>query len=117
MLERELEAWIIECGTRFGWRTWHVPMPMRPIGGKKFVPEKRAKGLPDLFMLHEDPARLIIAEVKIDTPLSDEQREFLRLCEGVAQDMPVETRTVGVYVFRPGMQQAIEDMLRSKVLF
>jgi hypothetical protein len=116
-LEREFESWIIECGQRFGWRTWHVPAPMRPIGGKKFVPETRAKGLPDLFMLHEDPPRLIIAEVKgISGTLSPEQREFLRLAQGVAEDIPIEFRPIGVYVFKPGMEKAIEDLLRSKVI-
>lgn len=127
MNERQFQAWIIEVAERFGWRCWHVGAPMRPIGGNKFVPEPRARGLPDLFLLHDDPPRLIFAEVKGEKgTLSVEQQEFLRLARQVAewsnelepgaQGIAVGSKTIGVYVWQPGMEQAIEDALRSKVL-
>lgn len=98
-------------------------------GGQKWVPARRAAGLPDLFMLHADPPRLIIAEVKgTGGKLSDAQREFLTLARGVGdltsclfESVPYEgferaVRSVGVYVFEPGMEDAIEQMLRTRVL-
>lgn len=86
MNENEFLGWILDVAARGGWRAWHVPMPVRPIPGGKFVAERRAKGLPDLLLLHDDPPRLIFAEVKgPDGKLSDEQREFLQLASGVSQ--------------------------------
>lgn len=82
--EREFQGWIIETAQRFGWRVWHVPTPMRPVGGGKFVPDPRGAGLPDLILFHSDPPRLIFAEVKVNEPLSDVQREFLRFARAVA---------------------------------
>lgn len=126
MKETEFQGWVIDCAKRFGWRCWHVPTPMRPIGGNKFVPESRAKGLPDLILLHDDPPRMILAELKNETgELSDEQREFLRLARDVAaRSRDITTlpgrgrsdRVIGVYVWRPGVEDLIEAILRGKVM-
>jgi hypothetical protein len=113
---------------------------MRPIGGGKLVPEPRAAGLPDLYLLHENPPRLIFAELKDKGgKLSDEQAEFLRLARGLADAFRVHQHAVrevlaahgavdfhdvgaddavpvGVYVWRPGDEPKVETILRSKVL-
>lgn len=118
-LEREFESWIIAVAERFRWRVWHVPAPMRAIPGGKMVPEVRARGLPDLIMLSEDAPLLIFAEVKRKGgKLSEEQRLFLDLARAVgdASEAQSGTRLVGAYVFEPGMEDAIETVLRSKVL-
>jgi hypothetical protein len=131
--EREFQGWILDVAKRFGWRVWHVPTPMRPIGQNKFAPDPRGRGLPDLIMLHDDPPRLILAEVKLETGvLSEDQREFLKLARGVARsataisvvDPPdpglgldlARHSPVGVYVWRPGNEALIEATLKSKVL-
>ena len=138
MNEREFQGWILDVAARFGWRVWHVPAPMRPVGGSRFVPEKRAAGLPDLILLHADPPRLIFAEVKdADGRVSDEQAEFLRLARGVhdgldrhfdavleafaryipeAREALEWINPIGVYVWRPGAESMIEAILRGKVM-
>lgn len=90
---------------------------------RRFVGAKRAAGLPDLFMLHDDPPRMIIAEVKgTGGELSDKQREFLQAARLVAdamaddQEQSYPVRVVGVYAWTPADQPIIEQMLRSKVL-
>lgn len=129
MKEREFQGWVTEVARRFGWKVWHVPMPMRPIGGGKMVPDTRGRGLPDLIMFHKDPPRLIFAELKGDGrhPISTEQMEFLRLARGVvgafddlvAFDQPAGAPTrapLGVYSWRPGSEDIIEAILRGKVM-
>lgn len=144
MKEREFIGWILDLAARGGWRVWHVPYPVRPVGNGRFVPEPRAKGLPDLIMLHDDPPRLVFAEVKgPGGKLSEEQVEFLRLARGVADGhrriaeavndlaaaaaeavraagMDAELNTMpalmGVYSWRPGVEALIESILIGKVM-
>lgn len=127
MKEKDFQGWVVDVAQRFGWRVWHVPTPMRPIGQNKFVPDPRGRGLADLIMLHDDPPRLIFAELKGDGGvLSEEQREFLRLARQVAtgtvtfdgyrDGIPDMQRPVGVYIWRPGNEELIEATLRGKVL-
>lgn len=125
-LEREFSKWVTDTAVRLGWRWWHSPTPMRPIGNKKFVPDPKGRGLPDLFLLHDDPPRLILAELKTETgDLSDEQREFLGLARDVAneirQRIAVEDRSflianpapLSVHVWRPCDRDFIEAILRG----
>ena len=132
MKESAFQGWVVEVAQRFGWRIWHVPMPVRPIPGGKFVPDRRGRGLPDLIMLHDDPPRLVFAELKGDGkhPLSDDQREFLRLAKNIVRVWDIhranaenaagvvlpDDRLVGVYSWRPGQEAIVEAVLRSKVL-
>lgn len=130
MKEREFQAWVIQTAQTLGWRVWHVPTPMRPIGGGRFVPDPRGAGLPDLILLHSNPPRLIFAECKTDTKLSVEQTEFLSLARAVGEEavacacgssmcesgMRETDRPIGVYVFKPGAEHLIETLLKSKVL-
>ena len=126
MNERQFQGYILDVAARFGWRAWHVPAPMRPVGGGLMVPETRAAGLPDLILMHPDPPRLIFAEVKdADGKLSEAQAEFLRLARGVAEASAVSElaaeqwsggRIIGVYVWRPGNEDLIEAVLRGKVM-
>lgn len=137
MNENEFLNWILDVAAVNQWRAWHVPAPMRFVGkGKPPVPETRAAGLPDLILLHHDPARLIFAEVKgTDGSLSDAQATFLSMARhvtdafsatlhaasevirsaGVVYDLDVRP-PVGVYLWRPGMEELIEATLRSKVM-
>lgn len=127
MKESEFQGWVIDVARRCGWRVWHVPMPVRPTGGGKFVPDTRGAGLPDLILLHADPPRMILAELKsVDGKIKPEQAEFLRLARGVAglirDTMDGELAgagkytPVGVYSWRPGSEHLIEAILRGKVL-
>lgn len=124
MKEREFQGWIVDVAEAHGWHVWHAPTPMRPIGGNKFVPDPRGRGLPDLFLLHDDPPRLILAEVKNeDGVMGDAQIEFLKLARAVAvearrqcYDLPVTDRgepTVGVFVWRPAHRDLIEAILKG----
>ncbi len=122
MLEKDLLNWIIECAERTGWLVKHVPSPM--VADKRtgtWRPFARAAGLPDLFMLHSDPPRLIIAEVKGDKgKLSGKQREFLLAARKVAEangfpQAPTH-RCIGVYVWTPQDQLLIEGILKTKIL-
>lgn len=129
-LEREFEAWIIDLAEWYGWRAWSVGMPMRPAGRGRFVPDKRGSGLPDLVMIHDDPARMVLAEVKLHAALSDDQRAFLRLARGVrerirdglgddapAPRFPLQHIPLGVYAWRwPSSMDTIVHVLSGTVL-
>lgn len=125
MSEATFQAWVVDTAVAFGWRVWHVPTPMRPIGGGRFVPDHRGAGLCDLIGLHVDPPRLLLAELKdIDGRFSDEQLEFLRLARGLAGELRRllaeagldRLVPIGVYSWRPGAEPLIEDVLRSRVM-
>lgn len=128
MKEKSFQKWVVDTATAFGWRCWHVPTPMKPVGGNRFVPDSRGRGLSDLILLHADPPRLIFAELKGDDGvLSVEQQEFLRLARRVARQSVEEIdaddgcydspeRVVGVYVWKPGNEDLIEAILRGKVI-
>lgn len=124
MKESEFQGWVVETAERFGWKVWHAATPMRPIGGNRFVPDPRGRGLPDLFMLHDDPPRLILAEIKNeDGTVSIEQREFLRLARKVAENtegfkgivdgIAMQYRPLKVFVWRPAHRDLIEAVLRG----
>lgn len=126
MKERDLLNWTIACAERTGWKAYHVPAPMTAGRDGKWHGSKRAKGLPDLFLLHDDPPRMIIAELKGDGgELSDEQREFLRLARNVvsnsvlwphAEFAVAAERAFAVYAWTPADQPIIEGILKSKML-
>ncbi len=138
MNERPFQKRVEDMATRFGWKWWHVPAPMRHDRQKGFVPASSAAGLPDLILTHHDPPRLVFMELKGDGgKLSDAQRDFLAAVRDVAEaafspstlaelaDNPIVvmggeahrmTRPVGVYAFWPKDEPLIEQLLRSKVL-
>jgi hypothetical protein len=125
--ERDLLNWIIATAETFGWTVFHVPAPMTAARGGGFVGSKRAAGLPDLFLLCDDPPRMIIAEVKGPKgKLSERQQKFLRLARGVADlttaeaeswyEIPKPGTLIGVYAWTPADEPIIERILRSKVV-
>lgn len=127
MKEAVFLRWVVDVAKRFGWRCWHVPAPMRHSRTGGWVGAREAAGLADLILIHDDPPRLIFAEVKgsgSSYDVTDAQREFLTYVKEVgdvaidlAADLPVRgSRIVGAYVWRPGMEDAIETVLRSRVL-
>lgn len=129
MLEKDFLGWVLDVAARFSWRAYHVPAPMRAVGGGKFVGAREAAGLCDLLLLHADPPRLILAEVKGDGgSLSAAQKEFLTLARDVAvafrdslracgadEDFVRREAPLGVYTWRPGLEPLIEATLRSRV--
>lgn len=129
MKENPFLNWIIDVGNRTGWRSYHIPMPVRPIPGGGFVAETRGKGVCDLVMFHPAP-RLIFAEVKGSTgKLKPEQIEFLRQARAVADAVAHVVRSletaepgttdgplIGVYSWRPGQEEIIEAILKGKVM-
>lgn len=118
--EKDFLGWIVDVARRTGWTCWHVPAPMRALpGGRGFVGAREAAGLCDLILIHTDPPRLILAEVKGPTgKLSDKQREFLRLARavGLAAFDEDGRKVVGAYSWRPGVEGLIETILKGKVL-
>lgn len=130
--ESQFQGWVTATGEAFGYRSWHVPTPMRPVGGGRFVPDPRGRGLLDLLMIREKPTpRLLFAECKaIDGRFSVEQREMIRLLRLVsgridryvdlAALIPAEVEDgldfanpVGVFEWRPGAERAIEAILKA----
>lgn len=122
MKEATFLARVTGMADAFGWKWWHVPAPM-VAAGQTWRPYAKAAGLPDLFLTYDDPARLIIAELKGDGgKLSDAQQEFLALAKAAAdrdaagEEPPGRTRVVGVYAWWPKDEPSIEQILRTKVL-
>lgn len=116
MLEKTLQAWVVSRAEAAGFRVWHVPTPMKPIGRNTFVPDSRGRGLPDLLMLHTEQPRLIFAELKSDDGVtSDEQDEFLALARRLSEATRGEDghRVVETYLWRPQGQELIERILAS----
>lgn len=119
MKESTFQKWCVDEAVKEGWVVKHVPTPMKPIGSKRFVPDARGAGVPDLLLIHEDPPRMIFAEVKNETgKLSAEQVEMLRLLRRVSK-VTVDAdgyRTVGVYVWMPAVKEMIRTILKSKIM-
>lgn len=116
--ESEFQGWIIDTAKAHGWRVWHVPTPMRPIGNSKFVPDPRGRGLPDLIMLHEDPPRLMFIEAKAqDGRVSVEQAEFLRIARAIQETLrdqrDGELPPLRVLLARPSHRDLIEAALQQ----
>lgn len=79
MLEKELQAQVVEMARVYGFRYYHTHDSRRSPGG-----------FPDLVLVKED--RLIFAELKtMKGPFRPGQREWLKALEPVAE----------VYVWRP----------------
>lgn len=132
--ESQFQSWVTGTAKAHGWVVWHVPTPMRPIAGGKFVPDARGRGLPDLIMLHDDPPRLIFAELKdADGRLSPEQQTFLALAREIHVSLGRHFAVVGdalakvgidastlefrnpiaAYSWRPHHREIIEAVLRA----
>lgn len=123
MKERDFQKWVTDVATRTGWRWWHVPAAMRAVGvggNVGFVGAREAAGLPDLILMHDDPPRLVFAELKGKTGwhVTPAQREFLQRVKAITDTMwyAGETVLVAGYVWRPGMEGEIETLLKSRVL-
>ncbi|MDR7492251.1 MAG: hypothetical protein QN122_12480 [Armatimonadota bacterium] len=120
MRERELKQLVVEMASRFGWHVYHVPFPARVGRDGRAVGERRAAGWPDLMLLHEDPPRLVFAELKgHGGQLRESQRLALRRLSRVAEwlyEHSVGERAVAVYVWRPDMLDQVEAVLRGRVL-
>ena len=123
MKERDFLNWIVAAAEATGWKVWHVPAPMVANRKGGFVGSPRAAGLPDLFLLHDDPPRMVIAEVKgSGGKLSDKQQEFLRSAKMVRESAYTSREEtpyaspLGVYAWWPEDQATIETILKSKVL-
>lgn len=106
--ESDFQSWVVATAKAHGWRVWHVPTPMRPIAGGKFVPDARGRGLADLLMLHERPPRLIVAELKDeDGRLSPEQEVFLGLVRAIHRSLDEHWRAIGDTLARVGLDASM----------
>lgn len=128
--ERGFQKRIEDMLSLYGWKWWHVPAPMRfDERGRGFIPAKQAAGLCDIIATHHDPPRLLFLEVKGDRgKLSEKQREFLLAVKLVAETMPEWADgwvgqpevpfepIIGVHAVWPKDEQAVEQMLRSKIV-
>lgn len=130
MNEGDFQRWVIDVARRCGWKVWHVPAPMRwSPKRKKFVGAKEAAGLPDLILIHEDPPRLVFAELKGDSKLSDSQIAFLgavrkvsvasviaRVTDAGEATFSPSEHPIAAYVWRPGMEEEVEAVLKTRML-
>lgn len=125
MKERDFLNRVIAMAETFGWSVWHVPAPMRATKTGTWVGAKEAAGLPDLIMLHDDPPRLVFAELKgTGGKLSDKQREFLRaaqLVSGISRESrepwtQPHFLLLAAYVWLPEDEPTVEMILRSRTL-
>lgn len=114
---------VIALAEQFQWKVWHVAAPMRSDGKGGFVGDSRAAGLCDLILLHDDPPRMVLAELKgTGGKLSDAQREFLQAARDVADSMPANCcgerfdAHLGVYVWTPEDEPMVEALLRTRRL-
>lgn len=113
------------------WKCWHFAAPMRANRTGGFVGDARGSGLPDLLMIHDDPPRMILAELKgSEGKPTEKQREFLTAARNVAESSYAWTDTaldtekprldgqamLGVYLWRPEDEPIVERILRSRVL-
>ncbi len=133
MNEAAFQRRVTDMATRFGWRWWHVPAPMRWDPKRKtWVPASQGAGLPDLILTHDDPPRLVFLELKRKGgKLTDKQQEFLQAVKRVAERTWIEPELVwmdshapphhmgggqiiGVVAAWPDDEERIEQMLRSK---
>jgi len=118
--ERLFLNWVIDVAKTTGWHVWHVPAPMVASRKGGFVPSSQGAGLPDLIMMHEDPPRLVFAEVKGSggSP-TVQQLKFLRMAKTVGQVASARAYvdpTMAAYLWSPGDETQIEMLLKSRVL-
>lgn len=78
--EAQFQATVIEYAELHGWKVWHFHDSRREVpdgrGGKKWVGDKRAKGVPDLMLSRDED--FIFWELKLDGKGPDvEQWDFL----------------------------------------
>lgn len=124
--ERDFLNWIIACAEQLQWKCWHVPAPMVANRKGGFVGAARGAGLCDLVMIHHDPPRMILAEVKgTGGKLSQKQQEFLQAAKAVAEECVTwdddgqrfgSPSPIGVYAWTPEQMPLIEQVLKSRVL-
>lgn len=116
--EAKFQQWVVDVFTAHGWTVKHAPVPMRAIGGGRFKPDPRGRGLPDLLLLHDDPPRAYWAECKAsDGEMSDEQTRVLKMLRAVADSVREAVAPapspLGAFVFAPGSEALIEALARG----
>jgi hypothetical protein len=118
MKERDFLNWVVEVARLHSWSVWHVPAPMKAGREGKWVPAREAAGLPDLILMHDDPPSLIFAELKGETgKLSEAQRDFLQMARHVSEySGSSPNRRMNTYVWKPGLEEFIETILKTRVL-
>jgi hypothetical protein len=112
VLEKDFQRWVTDVAERYEWLYWHVPAPMQATKKGTFVGSKKGAGLPDLILMHDDPPRLIFAEVKGTTGwgLTKGQKRFMEAVGKIAGP------TLAGYVWSPGDEDSIEAILRTRSL-
>lgn len=119
--EADFQAWVVRVFQANGWTVKHVPVPMKAVGGGRFVRDTRGAGLPDLLLVHDDPPRVVWAECKAaDGRMSDPQLEMMRLLRCVSDRVrdrfAPDASPVGAFVFAPGNEALIEAVARGASL-
>ena len=100
-LEKDFTNYVIEFAHLHGWHVAHFP-PIHTASGHWLTAVKAdGKGWPDLVLVRGD--RLIIAELKTESQLSDEQIVWLSKFMGAG---------VTTYVWMPEDLDAIHKLLR-----
>lgn len=114
--------WIAGVAVEHGWRAWLVPLPVHPISPTGQPPSGSNAFRLVLALLHDDPPLLAFADVH-DSDIPGDAREFLVLADKVATDVREYVYEagsgqppLGVFVWRPGDEEQVETILRSKVL-
>ena len=102
MLEKDWQAKVVDLAKLLGYRIAHFRPAQTAKGWRTAVTGDA--GWPDLVLLR--PPRLILAELKVGTPVRPEQQEWL--------DQLGSVPGVEAYVWRPADFDAVLDILRRR---
>ena len=90
MKESDFQAQVVDLAKMLGWAVWWTKWSLHS-----------PKGMPDLMMARG--GRLVLAELKVNAPLSAAQRESLWILAGTAAE---------VFCWKPNCWPQIERVLR-----
>ena len=102
MKEYDWQIRVVELAKLCGWRHAHF-RPLHTTKGWR-TPQSGDAGFPDLVLVHPAKKRVIFAELKVDSPVRPDQKEWL---EALGSVQGVET-----YLWRPPDWDAVLDILR-----
>lgn len=118
--EKAFQGWVMDTARALGWSVWHIHDSRREVAPGRHVGDTDAAGLPDLVLIHRDPPRMLLVEVKDrDGAVRPSQKAFLdaaRVVEAEIADAwegSQPPRPFRVFVWRPEHRPFIEAVLRG----
>jgi len=102
MLEKDWQGRVVDLARLMGWRIAHFRPAQTAKGWRTSM--TGSPGWPDLVLLR--PPRLILAELKVASPVRPDQQEWL--------DQLGQVPGVECFVWRPDDWDGVIDILRRK---